>query len=315
MNTRADLPFLRRRARPGRGVPVQAAVPSGSVGTNTVTAGSRESVVVRNPTLAAFVSSRSAVSASANPSVDETAGSRRGAASAAPGQRGSAALGPRSSVSGAGSLDSLLGLGEVSPAPPSSRFRPLPPALPGVPSIPQGEDRILRRASAPVVMLNRTQSGTGSLQCVLEGLSGDYVLGCAYETDEGKEGAVHRGMAPSRRRPMLLATDTTVTVDLRQIAGLRRLLVYASSASAPITTWEGTLVVSTLGGQKIYVPCSGASPSFALMSIYNVDGHLVIRAEHEPVAGPPQQVCEAYDYDHILWRDGFTPFTTDSSGH
>ena len=70
MNTRADLPFLRRRARPGRGVPVQAAVPSGSVGTNTVTAGSRESVVVRNPTLAAFVSSRSAVSASANPSVD-----------------------------------------------------------------------------------------------------------------------------------------------------------------------------------------------------------------------------------------------------
>ena len=51
------------------------------------------------------------------------------------------------------------------------------------------------------------------------------------------------------------------------------------------------------------------------MSIYNVDGHLVIRAEHEPVAGPPQQVCEAYDYDHILWRDGFTPFTTDSSGH
>jgi hypothetical protein len=114
---------------------------------------------------------------------------------------------------------------------------------------------------------------------------------------------------------MLLVGDTTVTVDLRQVSGLRRLLVYATTAAEHLMEWQGTLVVSTLGGQKLYLPCSGTSPSLVLMSIYNVDGHLVIRAEDEPVPGPPQQVCEAYDYDHVLWRDGFTPFTTDSPGH
>lgn len=315
MTPRADFPFLRRRARPGRGVPVQAGVPSGSVCTHATAVDSHGSVPVGNPALAAFVSSRSAASATPHSPAPGVTGIRPGAVSATAERSGGAALASGSSDPAAGSLESLLGLGDVNSAPTPPRFRPLPPALPGVPGIHPSEGRILRRSSAPVVMLNRTQSGTGFLHCVLDGPLGDYVLGCAYETTEGKEGAVHRGTAPSQRRPMLLATDTTVTVDLRQIAGLRRLLVYASAASTHLAAWEGTLVVSTLGGQKLYVPCSGTSPSFALMSIYNVDGHLVIRAEHEPVAGPPQQVCEAYDYDHILWRDGFTPFTTDSSGH
>jgi hypothetical protein len=34
---------------------------------------------------------------------------------------------------------------------------------------------------------------------------------------------------------------------------------------------------------------------------------MVLRAEHDPYSGTLQQVCAAYGYREISWRDPYTP--------
>jgi hypothetical protein len=44
-----------------------------------------------------------------------------------------------------------------------------------------------------------------------------------------------------------------------------------------------------------------------LMSLYNVDGELVVRAEMETIAGDVREIARAYGYDRITWRDDRNP--------
>jgi hypothetical protein len=73
--------------------------------------------------------------------------------------------------------------------------------------------------------------------------------------------------------------------------------------------WGGTLVVTTFGGARIELPLDTlfAGNVAVLMSIYNLDGELVIRAEMETITGDVREAARAYGYDRITWRDARSP--------
>jgi hypothetical protein len=68
------------------------------------------------------------------------------------------------------------------------------------------------------------------------------------------------------------------------------------------------IVTTTYGGARIEAPFDRPpSPvTLAMLSIYNVDGELVLRAEMEDIAGPPEAAALAYDYQ-LAWLEGRLP--------
>ena len=100
-----------------------------------------------------------------------------------------------------------------------------------------------------------------------------------------------------------------LTVDLRQSRALSRLLVYAFSESGRELTWGGTLVGTSFGGARVELPLDLGRHHgpVALMSLYNIDGEFVLRAETEKVPGAVREVARAFGYDRITWADDHTP--------
>jgi len=98
-------------------------------------------------------------------------------------------------------------------------------------------------------------------------------------------------------------------VDLRQVRDVERMAVVAFAESRSPLTWGGTLVVTTFAGARVELPLEALYPGTAavLLSLYNVDGELVIRAEMETIDGDLRQAARAYGYDRITWRDDRTP--------
>jgi uncharacterized protein involved in tellurium resistance len=174
-------------------------------------------------------------------------------------------------------------------------------------------------AAEPTVTLTRVQSGTGSLEVALTrgSAAGDLSIGAAYQLGNGTESAIQHlgGVTTGPVGPLLpllrlreRPDGESITVDLRQVANLRRFLVYGYSPSVSMLSWNGVLVVTTFGGARIEVPLD--HPPFrgtlALLTVYNVEGELVLRAEMEEFPGPPQMAAEAFDY-HLPWLDGRQP--------
>jgi hypothetical protein len=100
-----------------------------------------------------------------------------------------------------------------------------------------------------------------------------------------------------------------VEVDLRQSRELRRLAVLAYSASRSPLRWGGTLIVETFGGARIEVPLESLAGGdvAVLMSLYNVRGEFVLRAELQTLTGDVREACRAYGYERITWVDSRTP--------
>jgi uncharacterized protein involved in tellurium resistance len=170
----------------------------------------------------------------------------------------------------------------------------------------------------PTVTLTRVQSGVGQLEieAVSSPQAGDLRLGAAYQLAGGVSSTVQYAggnrFAPSSRRPVIVAGRDDyehLRIDLRQVRSLERLAVYAFSESRTDLTWGGTLVVTTFGGARIELPLETLFPGRAavLMSIYNLDGELVIRAEMETIKGDVRDAARAYGYDRITWRDDRNP--------
>jgi uncharacterized protein involved in tellurium resistance len=170
----------------------------------------------------------------------------------------------------------------------------------------------------PTVTLTRVQSGVGQLE--IEAVSspevGDLRLGAAYQLTGGVSSTVQYAggnrFAPSSRRPVIVAGRDEyehLRIDLRQVRSLERLAVYAFSESRTDLTWGGTLVVTTFGGARIELPLETlfAGRAAVLMSIYNLGGELVIRAEMETINGDVRDAARAYGYDRITWRDDRNP--------
>ncbi len=182
-----------------------------------------------------------------------------------------------------------------------------------------GQDVVLTR-SAPTLTLTRLQSGTGSLRVrlVASEAVGDILLGCAYQLSDGTS-VVRRvpgppTAPPDGHRPVIRASrdnGEVITVDLVQVRRLSRMVVYAYSASGQPVQWGGTLTIEMLAGTRLQLPLDrvdGASGGVLVpLSVYNVDGELVLRREGVVVEGSTRSVALAFGFDRITWVDDHTP--------
>jgi uncharacterized protein involved in tellurium resistance len=180
--------------------------------------------------------------------------------------------------------------------------------------------RVILTVSVPTVTLTRLQSAIGTLrfEAAVSSEVGDLQLGCAYRLRSGLSSVLqpdgdHRVAPPGSRRPVLVAGRDdgfgTVEVDLRQSRDLDRLVLYAFSASRAPLRWGGTLVVETFGKARIELPLESLQGGdvAVLMSLYNVRGEFVLRAEMQTLNGDVREACRAYGYDRITWLDSRTP--------
>jgi uncharacterized protein involved in tellurium resistance len=228
---------------------------------------------------------------------------------------------PRSAAPSAAPSTSLDLAGPPAPAAPAAAGPPRPSA----PQADVHKDRRIRAGmqqllsvKEPTVTLTRVQSGIGQLeiQAVCSPELGDVRLGAAYQLRDGSSSTVQYAggnrFAPSTRRPLIVAGRNEyehLAIDLRQVRDLERIAVYAFSESRAELTWGGTLVLTTFGGARVELPLETLRPGAVavLMSIYNLDGELVIRAEMETIPGDVREAARAYGYDRITWRDDRSP--------
>jgi hypothetical protein len=157
------------------------------------------------------------------------------------------------------------------------------------------------------------QSGAGGLEArVAVSNPSEVVLGMVFETADERESLVLPGLSqqgPDPRRPIFRATSSGVAVNLRRITDIHRVLLFAVPTRPSKQLPGGTVTVTTYGGSRLEIPLI-AGPTLgaqALMSGYVVEGRMVLRAEHDPYSGTLQQVCAAYGYREISWRDPYTP--------
>ncbi len=184
---------------------------------------------------------------------------------------------------------------------------------------------------APSMSLTRIQSGVGNLtiEAACGESVGDLRIGCAYRFRSGLSGVAQRmaGAAvapPGTSRPIITARRSQhegpgqpegrgqyegLSLDLRQSREIDRLIVYGYSESGGTLNWAGTLVVTTFGGSRVELPLT-RPPSrgvAVLMSVYNVAGEFVLRAEMEQIDGSIRDACTAYGFDQVAWVDERTP--------
>lgn len=165
------------------------------------------------------------------------------------------------------------------------------------------------------------QSGVGALriQAACAETVGDLRMGCAYELRDGTTSLVQRARGPatappSGSRPVIRTSRErfeTLTVDLAQVRDLRRLAVYLFSESRQPLAWSGTVTVETFGRSRIEIPLDRPPSAGVLLalSVYNVRGELVLRAEDLLVPGSARAAALALGYDRISWFDEDTPLT------
>jgi hypothetical protein len=179
--------------------------------------------------------------------------------------------------------------------------------------------RVILTPQDPTVTLNRIQSGVGTLtvEAICSPAVGDIRIGALYQFTDGTSSLVSRAAGipaapPGSRRPVItgqLGEYDRLVIDLRQSRSLARLLVYAFSESGRELAWGGTLVTTTFGGARVELPLDLGRHDgpIALLSLYNVDGEYVLRAERDKVDGAVRDVARMFGYDHISWADDSTP--------
>jgi hypothetical protein len=114
------------------------------------------------------------------------------------------------------------------------------------------------------------------------------------------------------KRPVLVGSREafeTISIDLRKIRSLRRLVVYAFSDGRQPLTWGGTLITTTFGGARVELPLETLEGGAVavLQSLYVVNGECVLRAEMQTLYGDVREASRAYGYDKITWLDDRSP--------
>jgi uncharacterized protein involved in tellurium resistance len=210
----------------------------------------------------------------------------------------------------------------VLPAMANAPFKPkLAPARAYLPPRVRAGTATVLTAKAPTVTLTRVQSGIGSLviEAACSPAVGDLRLGAAYQLNSGPTSVVQRESdvntaPPGSRRPVIIGQRSQfekLTIDLVQIRDLQRCVLYAYSAGGGQLNWGGTLVLTTFGQARVEIALD-RQPSGAvvvLMSLFVVDGEVVIRSENEEIAGSVRDATLAYGFDRITWLDSRTPLT------
>ncbi|WP_460493485.1 hypothetical protein [Dactylosporangium cerinum] len=190
------------------------------------------------------------------------------------------------------------------PAPPGPAAPP--PAF--TPPRTQGAAPTVLSPRQPSVQLTRLQSGIGTLTFEAAWSPDEgFVLGCAYQMDSGWSSVLRQGETFG---PLVLdrrAGHQRLRLDLLHGRHLQRLIVFGVPAVDPGPHWAGTLLIGTHGQARIEVPVQPPPPGpTVLLSLYNVDGELVLRAEAQTVPGRIRDACLAFGYDRIAWRDADT---------
>lgn len=180
-------------------------------------------------------------------------------------------------------------------------------------------ERFITSPTDPTVTLTPVQSGIGTLtiEAATSAEVGDLRLGCAYELTGQFEHTVqmtqgNRFAPPHSKRPVIIGGHDRferIQVDLRQCRSLQRMVVYAFSEKRQPLNWGGTLIVTTHGAARIEIPLDvlQGGEIAVLISIYQVRGELVIRAEMQTLFGDVREAARAYGFDRITWLDGRTP--------
>jgi hypothetical protein len=189
--------------------------------------------------------------------------------------------------------------------------RKVPRARPGT--------RTILNPQNPTVTLTRVQTGIGALtfEAAASDTVGDLRLGCAYQLRSGASSTVQYAggshvAPPNSTRPVIVAHHDRferISIDLRQCRDVERLIIYGFSESRAQLRWGGTLLATAFGNARIEVPLD-ADPSDAVtvfLSLYNVDGEFVLRAEMEAITGSIREASKAYGFDAITWQDDRTP--------
>jgi len=335
---RTDLPFLRHRGRPrpapAAAPPAPAAAPPAprpagldlSSPAPAASASGSASLDLSTPAPAARASGSASLDLSSPAPAARASGSASlDLSSPAPAARasGSASLdlsspAPAARASGSASLDLSTPAPAATPAGnPAARSARRRPARP-LPRARSGE-RTLLTPKAPTITLTRLQSGIGvlAIEAACSASVGDLRIGAAYQLADGHSSLVSRsgGIAAGprdSRRPVILARAEQyerLLIDLRQNRQLERLVVFAFSESDRQLNWGGTLVTSTAGGARVELPLERPASAgvMVLLSIYNVHGEFVVRAEMETIPGPIRAAVGAYGFDRISWLDDRTP--------
>lgn len=196
--------------------------------------------------------------------------------------------------------------------------------------------RTTLNAATPQVRIGGEQATSGSLQLTLTwstlptdqrsvqaGLrrSTDIHLGALWEMNDGASGAVQElgggdvaapgyGSTVLRLGGRSETEGQTLTVALRQVGDLKRLLVYAYAISGQ-PEWDAlapVLSATLRGGVSVDARLDPAPPgagTCAIASLHRVGGVLVLRREAEFLPGQQQDVAEAYGWD-LPWASGRT---------
>lgn len=195
------------------------------------------------------------------------------------------------------------------------------------PRLPLG-GRVVLSPAHPALTLSRLSSAIGSLNihAATSPALGDIVLTCAYEllSEPGNRGVVGqlrssvlagdgttRSAPADDRRPVLVygrGEFPRISVDLRQVRRVRRLLVLTTTRHGGPVDWAGTLILSTHGGARVEVELDelGNTATGAVLALFQVDGELIARAELEQAASV-REACKQFGYDAITWIDDRTP--------
>lgn len=173
---------------------------------------------------------------------------------------------------------------------------------------------------SPTVTLTRLQSGIGALvfEAIVTSAAGELRLGAAYQLRSGSSSTVQHNMdrrfgPPGQsRRPILLAARQQyerLSLDLRQVRELERMVIYALADDGGQVRWSGTLLATTFGGDRIEMPIDlpPVDGIAALASVYQVNGELVLRSEMDLLGRTIREACEGFGFDRITWVDDRTP--------
>lgn len=173
----------------------------------------------------------------------------------------------------------------------------------------------------PVVALTAVQSGMGTLTIAATlpaSLAGLRLL-TAYQLTDGTSGVLDeatglRAAPPASPRPVVSANavhSRGLVVDLLQVRDVTRLVVMLADPSAAPLEWSGALSVTTLSGARVSVPLERpAGPGvLAALSVHQVAGRLVLRAENDLVEGTLRDACTRYGITDLAWVDPWTPLT------
>lgn len=165
-------------------------------------------------------------------------------------------------------------------------------------------------ATSPTVTLTRTQSGIGALQSRIVTPSGSpgLTVACLVQFTSGAQWVVHEGSAAHAQAPPEVANpltrlrsgdqEDTIMFDLRRVAEMRRALIYATSEASTSPT-SGYLLLTTYGDAVIEMPFDTTpGAALVLVSLHNVVGELVVRAESD-VVPDAAAVWRNYGYDIV----------------